>query len=124
MTRHDIQTQILIVGGGIAGLTLALMCEKLDMEYILLEGRNSIYREAGAGIALQPNGLCILDQLGLIEDIEAASVPLGPSFEYNGEGQLMLSNDIMSSFRDRYVLTTKPIAGTPCLRQNSDTDGD
>ncbi|XHG07576.1 hypothetical protein AWENTII_010713 [Aspergillus wentii] len=63
-----------IVGGGIAGLTLAKMLERLNISYTLWDAYE-IAPPAGASIGLTPNGLRILDQLGIIDKVEAYSVP-------------------------------------------------
>ncbi|KAL8800506.1 MAG: hypothetical protein Q9182_005142 [Xanthomendoza sp. 2 TL-2023] len=62
------ETQVLIVGGGIGGLTLAALCRKLNISYLVLE-RSKKVTPAGAGISLAPNALRVLDQLGLYQDI-------------------------------------------------------
>lgn len=67
---------VAIVGGGIAGLTLALILERAGVSFVLWEGHASIAPEIGAGIGLLPNGLRILDQLGLLDEIESRTVPL------------------------------------------------
>ncbi|RGP64219.1 FAD binding domain [Fusarium sporotrichioides] len=61
--------KIIIAGGGIAGLTLANMLEKFDIDYVLLESHNEITPQVGASIGLLPNGLRILDQIGVYERI-------------------------------------------------------
>ncbi|ERF71506.1 hypothetical protein EPUS_00495 [Endocarpon pusillum Z07020] len=60
--------QVLIIGGGIGGLTLAVLCRKLNISYLVLE-RSKKFSPVGAGISLAPNALRVLDQLGLYEDI-------------------------------------------------------
>lgn len=67
---------VAILGGGIAGLTLALALERIGISFILWEARRSIAPETGAGIGLLPNGLRILDQLGILHKIESQTVPL------------------------------------------------
>ncbi|KAJ8115387.1 hypothetical protein ONZ43_g4676 [Nemania bipapillata] len=103
MDQHKQHYEVIIAGGGIAGVTLALMLEKLDISYILLEGRDTLESDRGAGIGLQPNGLRILDQLGLIEDIERATVPLKTWFSYDAEGNLMASSSAMAQYRNKFV---------------------
>lgn len=63
--------KIIIAGGGIAGLTLAAILEKFDIDYVLLESHGNIAPEVGASIGLFPNGLRILDQIGCYEAIRA-----------------------------------------------------
>ncbi len=66
---------VLIVGGGIAGLTLATALHRQGCKVELIE-RNTAWHDAGAGIAVQANGLRALRSLGLSEAIERAGAPL------------------------------------------------
>lgn len=61
MTRQD---PVLIAGGGIAGLTLALALARRGIRSRILE-RNQVFSEAGAGIQIGPNGIGVLRRLGL-----------------------------------------------------------
>ncbi|EOD52360.1 putative monooxygenase fad-binding protein [Neofusicoccum parvum UCRNP2] len=61
--------QVIIVGGGITGLTLALMLQNLNIDFVLLEGYSSVTPNVGASIGLYANGVRVLDQLGLYQDI-------------------------------------------------------
>ncbi|KAH6684839.1 FAD binding domain protein, partial [Plectosphaerella plurivora] len=61
--------KVVIVGAGIAGLTLASILEEHDLDYVLLEKHSSVVCEVGASIGLFPHGLRILDQLGIYEAI-------------------------------------------------------
>ncbi|CAI4212079.1 unnamed protein product [Parascedosporium putredinis] len=67
----DKSFKVVIVGGGIAGLSLAIMLEKFSIDYVLLEAHDDIAPPLGASIAMMPNGLLILDQLGCYEDIRS-----------------------------------------------------
>jgi len=81
--------RVVIVGGGIAGLTLANALERAHIDYVLLEAREKIGPHAGASIAFFANGCRILDQLGCFDAVDAESEPLRwiaehlPSGEYN-----------------------------------------
>ncbi|KAK7727764.1 hypothetical protein SLS57_002807 [Botryosphaeria dothidea] len=55
------------------------MLERLDISYLVLEAYPSVTPNVGAGILLYPNGLRILDQLGMYEDFEE----IGQKFERN-----------------------------------------
>ncbi|KAH7014098.1 FAD binding domain protein [Microdochium trichocladiopsis] len=61
--------RVIIAGGGIAGLTLANMFEKFDIDYVILEAYKDIAPPVGASIALKPNGLLILDQIGCYDGV-------------------------------------------------------
>ncbi|KAK2729458.1 FAD binding domain protein [Colletotrichum kahawae] len=76
MATQDKKHQVIIVGGGITGLALSLMLQHSGVDYILLEAYDSVTPNVGASIGLFPNGLRILDQLGLFEDILAKAQPV------------------------------------------------
>ncbi|KAI1124393.1 FAD/NAD(P)-binding domain-containing protein [Nemania abortiva] len=65
--------KVLIAGGGIAGLSLANMLERIGIDFVVLEARQDIHPPQGAGIGLMPNGSFIMDQLGCYEAIKAAA---------------------------------------------------
>lgn len=67
-TKKDFK--VLIAGGGVAGLTLANMLEKLNIDYQILESYKSLTPQVGASIALTPSGLRILDQIDVADDIK------------------------------------------------------
>ncbi|MFN4023652.1 MAG: FAD-dependent monooxygenase [Hyphomonas sp.] len=56
--------RILIAGGGIGGLTAALAFQKTGHEVIVLEQAPQI-AEVGAGLQMSPNGMKVLDALGV-----------------------------------------------------------
>ncbi|KAL4863118.1 hypothetical protein BDV12DRAFT_206763 [Aspergillus spectabilis] len=68
--------KVIIVGGSIAGLTLAHCLSKLAVEYIVLEKREDIAPQEGASIGILPHGGRVLDQLGLFDEIERNVEPL------------------------------------------------
>lgn len=68
--------KVLIVGGSVAGLTLAHCLERLGVSYTVLEKGNQIAPQLGASVGILPNGGRILDQLGLFDHVEAEIEPL------------------------------------------------
>lgn len=67
----DKDFKVVIAGGGIAGLGLANMLEMAEIDWVLLESHSEIAPQVGASIGLFPNGLRILDQMGVYEAIRA-----------------------------------------------------
>jgi FAD-dependent urate hydroxylase len=65
----------LIVGGGIAGLTLASALSQRGFKTDLVE-RNPFWQAVGAGIAVQPNGMRVLDALGMGEAVRKAGTAI------------------------------------------------
>jgi salicylate hydroxylase len=64
---------ILVVGAGIAGLTMALALAERGFAVSVLERARTL-EEVGAGLQLSPNATRILDRLGVVERLRAASV--------------------------------------------------
>lgn len=93
--KHMAETpglKIVIVGAGIAGLTLANILEKHDLNYILLEKHSSVVCEVGASIGLFPHGLRVLDQLGIYEAISEfleGQVSIGQTYIRRADGSIL-----------------------------------
>ncbi|KAF3386931.1 FAD-dependent monooxygenase bik2 [Penicillium rolfsii] len=90
---------IAIVGGGIAGLTLALALEAQGVRYILFESQSSLAPDRGASVGLQPNGLRILDQLGLIDKIEQHTGTLQRWRHLDGQGGLISETKALGHYQ-------------------------
>ncbi|KAI1314663.1 hypothetical protein EDD11_001916 [Mortierella claussenii] len=73
------RTQILIAGGGLGGLALAIMLERLPehkrVDYLILE-RSVWSNPMGSAISLHASVIPLLKQLGLWTEIEQASKPM------------------------------------------------
>lgn len=84
--------RVIIVGGGVSGLTLASALEKADVDYVLLESREEFAPFLGASVAINGNGGRILDQLGCYEPIESHTVPLAFTQTWKG-GRMVRQSD-------------------------------
>src|SRR6516165_5660420 len=65
--------QVLIVGGGLGGLTAALAFARQGIASQVIE-QAAAFKEIGAGIQLGPNAFRMFERLGLIEPISALAV--------------------------------------------------
>jgi salicylate hydroxylase len=70
MTKLGPQSRVLIVGGGIGGLTTAIAITKNGISATILE-RSMFADETGAGIQLGPNATRVLAELGVLDAVEA-----------------------------------------------------
>jgi 2-polyprenyl-6-methoxyphenol hydroxylase-like FAD-dependent oxidoreductase len=66
---------VVIVGGGIAGLTAALALQRHGIEARVYEAAPEL-RAVGAGIWMPPNAMAVLAQLGLADAVQSAGMPL------------------------------------------------
>ena len=85
--------KVIIVGGGIAGLTLANALEKIPVpiKYVILEARDKVAPQVGAGIALAPSGCRILDQLQVYHDLAQLVHPVESSNVSDAQGLPLLA---------------------------------
>lgn len=94
--------KVIIIGGSIAGLTLAHALHHINIDYTVLEAHKEIAPQVGASIGIFPNGARILDQIGVWEDVENAIEPcvmghnrIGPKARY------LFGTDFPSLFEKR-----------------------
>ncbi|KAJ0423114.1 hypothetical protein BJY00DRAFT_322222 [Aspergillus carlsbadensis] len=78
--------KVLIAGGSIAGLGLALALERAGIDYDLFE-KGQFAPQLGASIGFFPHCLRILDQLGVWSDIEKVITPIIYRNHYSETGR-------------------------------------
>lgn len=82
--------RVIIVGGDLAGLTLASALENADVEFVLLEARARLDPQVGASIGLNAAAMRILDQLGAAQDIIKHTTPVKVSKVHRSNGKLFM----------------------------------
>ncbi|GAA2928858.1 hypothetical protein GCM10020221_25880 [Streptomyces thioluteus] len=85
-TTHS--ADVIIVGGGIGGLTAALSLHAAGIEPLVLESAREV-RPLGVGINLQPAAVRELDELGLLDDLAALGVPAVEHAFADGRGRTL-----------------------------------
>jgi FAD dependent monooxygenase len=95
--------KVIIVGGSVAGLTLAHTFSRAGIDYILLESRDTISPQLGASIVIMPNGAMILDQMGLYDDMQKLATGLKRSFLRTEDGADITSNMSPQIVEQRWV---------------------
>src|SRR5690625_3788212 len=80
--------EIIIIGGGIGGLTAALELDRVGINPLVLESVSEI-KPLGVGISVLPHASIILKQLGLQDTLLAGSISLEASAFYSRFGQLI-----------------------------------
>jgi FAD dependent monooxygenase len=93
----------IIVGGSVAGLTVAHAFEKAGIDFVLLEARDNIAPNLGASIVLFPNGATILDQLGIYGNMDPILSHLQYSTTWTDSGKLNPKTSYLGQVEFRYV---------------------
>ncbi|OAX79561.1 hypothetical protein ACJ72_06119 [Emergomyces africanus] len=95
--------RVLIAGAGIAGLALANMLQKHGIDFLVLEAFPDIAPQVGASIGFQPQGLRILDQLGMYQDLRKQACAVNLFEVRNDKGEVVVSSpDAEHSFIQRH----------------------
>lgn len=82
------QGRALVIGGGIGGLATALALQQAGMEVQVFEAVETI-KEVGAGVTVWSNAVRALEQLGLLEALQAIGRPATYRRIYTWQGELL-----------------------------------
>jgi 2-polyprenyl-6-methoxyphenol hydroxylase-like FAD-dependent oxidoreductase len=85
--------RILIVGGGIAGITLATALHRHGFGAELVE-RSTVWHAIGAGILLHANGMRVLRALGVGEAVEQAGAVVRRWGFFDQQGEVLCNTDL------------------------------
>ncbi|KAI1758256.1 kynurenine 3-monooxygenase [Xylaria castorea] len=98
-------TEVAIIGGGLAGFTLALALHRLKISSVVYEARSDDYN-LGGGLMLSPNALRALDSIGLYERLRDKSLQFD---------KLYFKND-RNETTDIYYFGSKAMYGYQAIR--------
>jgi 2-polyprenyl-6-methoxyphenol hydroxylase-like FAD-dependent oxidoreductase len=95
--------RVVIVGGSVAGLTLAHCLHHNNIDFVVLEAGKEIAPQLGASIVVLPNGARILDQLGIFDEMTVIAEPLETALTWTGDGKLLIKSDAPRLCEVRYA---------------------
>lgn len=103
---------VIIVGGGPVGLMAAHICNKLGLDFVLLEQYHSVTPDIGACIGLWAPSLRVLDQLGLWDAFNPQVKPMFDKISFTQEGSIIHSGSIFSVNEKRCYTHPNPLDDT------------
>ncbi len=116
----DGKFDVVIVGGGIAGLSLAIGLGHGGHSVALLEARKGTM-PVKRGMSLAPNGLQVLEKLHLLSDIEGIGRKLRTVKYVKNSGELLVAYDYhLLNTKPNYVLTFLPHEFEIILRKRAE----
>jgi len=112
---------VVIVGGGIAGLSLACALSDRGRSVALLEARRGVAPPVKRGMSLAPNGLQVLEKLLLLRDLERIGHKVRIVKYLKSSGQLLAAYDYsLLNCKENYLLTFLPHEFEAILRKRAE----
>lgn len=98
---NNYSNHIAIIGAGISGLALGCILKKANIPAVIFEKSKDI-SDYGAGISISPNGIKVLKNLDLYDEVAAASSNPKQADFYSG-------NKKITSFKIDVVTTSRQV---------------
>lgn len=95
--------KVIVVGGGPVGLTAAHALSRAGIDFLVLEGRPDVVADAGSNLVMSPVGLRALYQLGLFDELQQVTTPLGHISRLDHTGKSIGGVGWFQLMKDRYV---------------------
>lgn len=93
--------RVLIVGCGVAGPVLAVLLKQRGYDPVVYEKVRQL-GDAGASLMLMPNGMKVLNLVGLTTDIYATALPIEAYEDFKADGTLLGSSALPSMYKQKY----------------------
>ena len=87
---------VIVVGAGIAGLTLANILKKTGIKCTILEAQEDFERPVGGSYGIWPNAARILDQIDCWTDVQQNCSPIEANHIRLPNGEPIKSGDVAS----------------------------
>lgn len=94
--------KVIVVGGGPVGLVAAHALSRAGIDFVVLESRSSIVLDAGSNLVINPMGLRVLGQLGLLPAFDAVSSPLAQIERLDHSGKDLGTSQAFVHISEKY----------------------
>ena len=107
------KTRVIIAGGGIGGLSMAIALDKIGLDYMILE-RSQKISDVGAGIVIGSNGVNCLKELDVKNAFEEKAAPIN-AFHFQDQRSKILTKVDISDFNEQFGATMSVIRRTDLI---------
>lgn len=101
MSSGDRRFRVVVIGGGVAGLTASHCLQKAGIDHIVLERRRDISPPEGASIAIYPHGARILYQLGILNAVRDVCSPCNRWYCRRPDGTTLSNNGFFGYVKEK-----------------------
>src|SRR5690349_19688506 len=108
MAEKD-RLRVVIVGGAVAGLTLAHALHRGGIDFVVLEAHKEIAPQVRSSTAVLPNGARILDQMGIYDQVCTLLDPVGNALSWTHDGKLVVKTNAPALTEARYISLTASV---------------
>lgn len=95
--------KVIVVGAGIAGLTLAHLLLKADIDFVVVEAHTDMGPPAGGSFGFWPNCARILDQIGCWDDVKNKGAPLEVNHVRGPNGRPFVTSRMAAKIHAEYI---------------------
>jgi len=95
--------RVIVVGGGVGGLTAAHALRKANIDHVVLERAVDPAPPTGASIAIYPHGARILEQIGCLQAAQRACVPMESFINRRPGGKAIVDSRFFEFVKEKYV---------------------
>lgn len=99
--RPHKEFRVIVAGGGVTGLIASHMLTKAGIDHVVIERNTEPAPATGASIAIYPHGSRILEQLGLLGELQKLSSPMERLVHRRPDGSEVLENDYWGEIRKK-----------------------
>ncbi|OHW89755.1 FAD binding domain-containing protein [Colletotrichum incanum] len=96
--------KVIIAGGSLGGLMLALQLEHAGIDYVVLE-KGEIGPQLGASIGFQPHSVKLFEQLGVWNEMKRITVPMGNRQHFDEHGKCFEDSALFAEIHKNGVRT-------------------
>jgi FAD dependent monooxygenase len=91
--------RVIIVGAGIAGLSLAHALQLANIDHVILEKYDKVKSIKGAALTIYPNAERIFDQFGILSNMLSSTAPVAAEYQRWPDGSILGSRSTLDRFR-------------------------
>lgn len=91
--------RVIVVGGGVTGLTASHVLSKAGIEHVVLERAQEAAPPSGASIAIYPHGARILEQIGCLDEMLKITTPMDRFVHRRPDGGVIFERDFWNQIK-------------------------